>query len=242
MHFLRKLQSKSLYLALILCITAAHYRPGNWNFSSDMAAFKKDWKHGTGMVYQLGSYKQEDLDYLTINEATICQCDMKGGLFTRGLMFTVKTVTFFPSLGTSTLLPSAQHRFVRFHAVMTQASRMKWEQEHRWSDDEEPLENAWGVFERVEDGPTVALYPDAYSTRKGRDGFAIATKGLLGDELHLSKRHCRQYSVHHAFSAIGRHDGDYNGVTNNCIHYAAAMYRLLGGDVNYRDLCGGWSN
>ena len=200
------------------------------NNKAKIMAFRKKYCKTNNLSFQWDSINdfdklRRDLNEYEIVYAQFCHEDMRGGLYTRASLTALKVASFIPSLGGSTLVPSGHHRYVRFlvHSKLE-------------SPPDNPLNGTWGIIERIELGPSVFLFPEgeaaskrvtAKLTKRGISGFpvemTVSPSVLLGD----------------LFVDLGRFRGDYNLVLNNCINYGLAVWKDLGGELSWADVCGG---
>ena len=197
----------------------------------DMAAlFQKKYCKSSDLSFQWD--KVEDFDQLRrrLNDyeivyAQFCHEDMRGGLLTRATLTISKGIALVPSFGTSTLVPSGHHRYVRFLV------HSKHEEKP-----EDSLNGIWGIIERIELGPSVFLFPGGEAESK-RASAKLTKRGPLGDPVEMIVS--PPVLLGDMFVDIGRYNGDYHLVANNCINYGLEVWRRLGGTLAWSDVCGG---
>ena len=194
-----------------------------------MALFQKKYCKTNGLSFQWDSVEdfdglRRDLNEYEVVFAQFCHEDMRGGLWTRTTLTLTKAVALAPSLGTSTLVPSGHHRYVRFLVHSRSSERP-----------EDPLKGTWGIIERIELGPSVFLFEGEAGSK--RVGAKLTKRGPLGDPVEMTVS--PPVLLGDLFVDIGRYNGDYNLVANNCINYGLEVWRRLGGSLSWGDVCGG---
>ncbi len=192
-------------------------------------AFGKKYCKTSNLSFQWDSVNDFDQLRRNLNEyeivyAQFCHEDMRGGLWTRASLSVTKAVALIPSMGGSTLVPSGHHRYVRFLV----------HSKHEPPPDN-PLKGMWGIIERIELGPSVFFYEGEAASK--RVSAKLTNRGVLGYPAEMTVS--PPVLLGDLFVDIGRYGGDYNLVLNNCINYGLEVWKKLGGELAWADVCGG---